>query len=213
MSLQGTFKRHQVKVNHDVIIEKKPLQPWIKAKVSSLPRDSIMTYRVKLLPKKFNNQMKDVFGKQLAVCIPSTAKIPVATRVAALYKEVKNSNYWSGVVAECPKPTNGQRYLIFYDDGSTQYVNHDDVFVVCESSTDVWDDVPVGNRLFIKNYLSKYPEIPMTKLSPNQELKTEWNCKWWKTKVLAVDASLVQLYFEADKRTEWIYRGSLRYGF
>lgn len=210
LSLQGAFKRHQVKINSDVLVEKKPLHPWIKAKVSSLPKDSIMTYRVKLIPKKFNNQMKDVFGKQLAVFQAAASKIPVATRVVAIYNEGVNSNYWSGIVAECPKSTNGHRYLIFYDDGSTQYVNHNDVFVVSESSTDVWDDVPDCNRLFIQNYLSKYPEIPMTKLCPDQELRTEWNCKWWDTKVIAVDASLVQLYFESDKRTEWIYRGSLR---
>jgi len=27
---------------------------------------------------------------------------------------------------------------------------------------------------------------------------------------MEVDASLVKMYFQADKRTEWIYRGSTR---
>lgn len=30
--------------------------------------------------------------------------------------------------------------------------------------------------------------------------------------MLEVDASLVKVHFDADKRTEWIYRGSTRLG-
>lgn len=50
----------------------------------------------------------------------------------------------------------------------------------------------------------------MVKLQPDQYVRTEWKGKWWLAKVTQVDASLVQMYFEADKRTEWIYRGSTR---
>ncbi|RUS84016.1 hypothetical protein EGW08_008238, partial [Elysia chlorotica] len=32
----------------------------------------------------------------------------------------------------------------------------------------------------------------------------------WTSKVVETDASLVKMYFQADKRTEWIYRGSTR---
>ncbi len=32
----------------------------------------------------------------------------------------------------------------------------------------------------------------------------------WTAKVQEVDASLVKMFFEADKRVEWIYRGSTR---
>lgn len=52
----------------------------------------------------------------------------------------------------------------------------------------------------------------MVKLQPDQMVKTEWKGKWWLAKVIQVDASLVQMYFTADKRTEWIYRGSTRLG-
>lgn len=31
-------------------------------------------------------------------------------------------------------------------------------------------------------------------------------------RVLEVDASLVKVHFDADRRTEWIYRGSTRLG-
>lgn len=52
----------------------------------------------------------------------------------------------------------------------------------------------------------------MVKLQPGQMVKTEWKGKWWLAKVIQVDASLVQMHFNADKRTEWIYRGSTRLG-
>ena len=35
-------------------------------------------------------------------------------------------------------------------------------------------------------------------------------CFRYPARVTEVDASLVQLFFESDKRTEWIYRGSTR---
>ncbi len=35
-------------------------------------------------------------------------------------------------------------------------------------------------------------------------------CSRWVARVQEVDASLVKMYFEADKRVEWIYRGSTR---
>lgn len=34
--------------------------------------------------------------------------------------------------------------------------------------------------------------------------------KWWIARVVEVDGSLVKMSFDADKRTEWIYRGSTR---
>lgn len=52
----------------------------------------------------------------------------------------------------------------------------------------------------------------MVKLQPGQVVKTEWNGKWWVARVAQVDASLVQMSFDADNRTEWIYRGSTRLG-
>lgn len=48
------------------------------------------------------------------------------------------------------------------------------------------------------------------KLQPDQIVKTEWKGKWWIARVIQVDASLVQMNFDADGRTEWIYRGSTR---
>lgn len=69
-----------------------------------------MLYRVKLLPKKYNNQVKVVNGKQISVAVPSKVMIPVATRVVAMFHNESSSNYYSGVVAEPPKITNNYRY-------------------------------------------------------------------------------------------------------
>jgi len=91
-------------------------------------------------------------------------------------------------------------------------VYHKDVFLIWESSPRVWEDVPAESREFVKKYLESYPERPMVKLQCGQMVKTEWKGKWWLAKVTQVDASLVQMHFEADGRTEWIYRGSTRLG-
>ena len=50
----------------------------------------------------------------------------------------------------------------------------------------------------------------MVRLQKGQVIKTEWNGRWWIARVHEVDASLVKMYFDADKRVEWIYRGSTR---
>ena len=58
--------------------------------------------------------------------------------------------------------------------------------------------------------LSYSLQRPMVRLQKGQVVNTEWKGKWWKAKVIEVDASLVKMYFEADHRVEWIYRGSTR---
>lgn len=52
----------------------------------------------------------------------------------------------------------------------------------------------------------------MVKLQQGQVVRTEWNGKWWVARALEIDCSLAKMYFDADKRTEWIYRGSARLG-
>ena len=43
-------------------------------------------------------------------------------------------------------------------------------------------------------------------------IRTEWDQRWWITKVREVDASRVRLEFQNASRTESIYRGSTRLG-
>jgi histone-lysine N-methyltransferase SETDB1 len=74
--------------------------------------------------------------------------------------------------------TNGHvwcRYLVFFDDGYAQYVTHEKILLVCESSRNVWEDIHPDSREFIRKYLEQYPERPMVKLQQGQIVKTEWN--------------------------------------
>ncbi|GFY58525.1 histone-lysine N-methyltransferase SETDB1-B [Trichonephila inaurata madagascariensis] len=149
-------------------------------------------------------------AKQLAYRTNSDIIAPVGTRIVARYSDGVKSMLYAGIVAEPPKFTNQERYLIFFDDGYAQYIEHKDVYVVCAQSIDVADDVYKHIRKFIKAYLQKYPERPMLKLQKNQVIKTEYDREWYETKVLDIDGSMVKMYFTASHRTEWIYRGSTR---
>ncbi|XP_076163343.1 SET domain bifurcated histone lysine methyltransferase eggless [Ptiloglossa arizonensis] len=208
----GPLVRPQIDVDAIVYIMKHPLMPWIKGKVQTVVSKSPLHCRVKLLQKKYNSVIKSVFGKQTAPSVISQVIIPVGTRVVAVFRDVSSSNFYSGVIAEPPKATNKYRYLVFFDDGYAQYVEHRHIYLVAESSSKVWEDIPNESRDFVKKYIEMYPERPMVKLQTGQVVKTEWNGKWWIARVVQVDASLVQMHFDADGRTEWIYRGSARLG-
>lgn len=116
-----------------------------------------------------------------------------------------------GVIAEPLQLYNRWRYLIFFDDGYAQYVQHDNIRLFCKMPQNVWEDVHPGCRQFIQDYLTQYKyQRPMVHVKKNQYILTEWNGKWYNTRVMEVDASLVKLSFEELKHTEWIYRGSKR---
>ncbi|EZA49535.1 hypothetical protein DMN91_006300 [Ooceraea biroi] len=208
----GQLVKRTPMIDSIVYIMKSSVMPWIKAKVQAVVSANPSNIRVRLLQKKYNTVIKTVSGKQLAMAETSKVRIPVGTRVVAIFHDVSSSNYYSGIIAEPPKYTNKYRYLVFFDDGYAQYVTHDDIFLVWETSPCVWNDIPSESRDFVKKYLESYPERPMVKLQPGQMVKTEWKGKWWLAKVLRVDASLVQMHFDADGRSEWIYRGSTRLG-
>ncbi|KYM98922.1 PREDICTED: histone-lysine N-methyltransferase SETDB1 [Cyphomyrmex costatus] len=205
----GPLLKRSPEVDDIVYIMKSPVMPWIKAKVLNVSSNP-WSIRVKLIQKKYNAAIKTVSGKLIATTELSKVLIPVGTRVVAIFHDVNSNNYYSGIIAETPKSINKYRYLVFFDDGYAQYVVHNDILLVWETSPRIWEDIPSESREFVKKYLESYPERPMVKLQPGQMVKTEWNGKWWLARVLLVDASLVQMYFDADKRTEWIYRGSTR---
>lgn len=70
------------------------------------------------------------------------------------------------------------RYLVFFDDGYAQYIVHEKILLVCESSRNVWEDIHPETRAFIHTYLERFPERPMVKLQSGQVVKTEWNGKF-----------------------------------
>lgn len=190
---------------------------WCKARVVEIRAgfDGNKEYKVKFDPKRGVAQTKLLSGKHLAFLELADVMLPVGTRVIAEYKDEywnQASSMYAGIIAEPPKIMNEFRYLIFFDDGYAQYVQHSQVHLVCEVSKAVWEDIHPDSKEFIKSYLQQYPERPMVKLQTGQVVKTEWNGKWWIANVVQVDGSLVKMHFSADKRTEWIYRGSTRLG-
>ncbi|KAL4224511.1 hypothetical protein ACF0H5_015212 [Mactra antiquata] len=137
--------------------------------------------------------------------------VTVGTRIIALYKDgATDEDFYAGIVAEAPNGRNELRYLVFFDDGYAQYCTNKEIHKVFLQSKNVWEDIHPDSKDFIRDYLAQYPERPMVRLYKGQTVKTEWNGKWWTAKVQEVDASLALMYFPADARSEWIYRGSTR---
>ncbi|XP_026739602.1 histone-lysine N-methyltransferase eggless isoform X2 [Trichoplusia ni] len=212
----GTISRPPLRVGMPVYAMKNAFGPWLKGRILEIqPRapntpNSFSVCRVKFDHKTKTNA-KILPARCVAYAEPSDVRMTIGTRLIALFKDSnKRESYYSGVVAEIPNPVNSYRYLVFFDDGYAQYVHHPFTRLVCESSPLVWEEVHPFSREFVMDYLLKYPERPMVRLHEGQHLKTEWNGKWWPSRVSRVDASLAQVMFVGDGRREWVYRGSTR---
>lgn len=221
---EGDIVRKELEISSRVLATRSfPLGVFYKARIiqiqepSEEAETSVPTYRVKFEARKATSgsrALKWFHPRELAYADRPTVILPVGTRVVATYSDEcvpPRQSLYAGLIAEPPKPLNRYRYLVFFDDGYAQYVDVDKVFVMCGTSKQVWEDMYRDVQDFVRNYLDKYPERPMLRLRKGQTVKTEWNGKWWMARVLTVDSSLVKMSFEADNRTEWIYRGSTRF--
>lgn len=194
------------------VLGKKSNDIWYKGIVQEINnKDKTTKFRIKFESKG----SKVLDGKHVSFFENWINPVRVGSRVVGMSKyrdeTITNSiSYYAGIVAEVPTNRNKHRFLIFFDDGYAQYCLPKEIHRVYEQSENVWEDIHPDSQEFIKEYLAQYPERPMVQLQKNQIVKTEWNGKWWTAKVMEVDASLVKMYFVADKRTEWIYRGSTR---
>ncbi|XP_059056752.1 histone-lysine N-methyltransferase SETDB1-B [Achroia grisella] len=213
----GECTRAPLRVGMSVYAIRNVFGSWSLAKITECqPRTNMHQFTICRV--RFENRTKNISrstpARCLAYCEPADCRLTIGTRVIALFKDTSNErkkdSFYSGVVAEIPNPVNSYRYLVFFDDGYAQYVRHADARLVCEASPLVWEEVHQFSRDFVRQYLTAYPERPMVRLHAGQSLKTEWNGRWWTSRVIKVDASLVQVHFEEDNRTEWIYRGSTR---
>jgi len=171
-------------------------------------------YKVKF--SKVNAPVKNLSGKQIAYGEPAKFQFEVGCRVIAVFvnpEEVGPNKrlFYAGIIAECIKVTNNYRYvfsteaqletrncnfyryLIFFDDGCTQYVPHEQVRLVVKRSLNKWDDCHPDIRDFIKNYLEMYPERPMVRLAVNQKVKTEWNSEM---KINCTLAQEIKIFFQ-----------------
>ncbi|XP_037300403.1 LOW QUALITY PROTEIN: uncharacterized protein LOC115449535 [Manduca sexta] len=214
----GEPKRPPLKVGMHVYAMRNAFGSWSKAKILDaikmpVPSNQFPSFRVKF-EHKLKNPCKVLSARCLAYIDVAEVRLTIGTRVIALFRDAANQKkteaYYSGIIAEIPNPVNNFRYLVFFDDGYAQYASHAHTRVVCANAAPVWEEVHPFSREFVRNYLCAYPERPMVRLHAGQRLNTEWNGKWWDSRVVQVDASLVQVHFEEDNRTEWIYRGSTR---
>ena len=216
----STLNRPELKVGQTIFAMKYSLfARWVQATVCSVirrePHNSL--YEVRYMRSLAVTTSRQLNGKQLAYDTPCPTRLTVGTRIIARYRDEDTSKYGSiqgnfyvGIVAEVPTSANKFKYLVFFDDGYAQYVVHKDIRVVTEASIFPWEDVSSDARDFIKEYIQMYPERPMVRLQKWNNVKTEWNGKWWRAQVMDVEGSLVKMYFPTDGRTEWIYRGSTR---
>ncbi|XP_060857664.1 histone-lysine N-methyltransferase eggless-like [Metopolophium dirhodum] len=210
---EGTLIRHLLKVGDRVYgMKHSQMQPWIEGTIKSAVSDTYFNII-------FGDTEEKVLNNKNLAYIDSSShtQYPVGSRVIAKFQDTNiemTDKFYVGVVAEPPKYLNNFRYMIFFDDGYTQYVYHKNIRLVCGMSLNVSDDVHENIREFVKMYLHKYPERPMVKFNKKQIVRTELNNLWCSAKVKNVDASLVQLKFLDIKveHTEWMYRGSNRLG-
>lgn len=194
------------------VLGKKSNDIWYKGIVQEISHKDKTT---KLKIKFDGKGTKVLDGKHVSFFENWSNPVRVGSRVVGMsrYRDEETTNsmsFYAGIVAEVPTNRNKHRFLIFFDDGYAQYCLPKEIHRVYEQSENVWEDIHPDSQEFIKEYLAQYPERPMVQLQKNQVVKTEWNGKWWTARVMEVDASLVKMYFAADKRTEWIYRGSTR---
>ena len=75
---------------------------------------------------------------------------------------------------------------------------------------DVWKDVDMGHRDFLRDYITQLPNKYMLTLEEGDKIKTELEGRMFEAEVNDVDASLVQVVFP-DQTCHWIFRGSLRF--
>ena len=204
----GELQRPTLKVGMKVLAMRHDLlQIWKEATVEEeIVRGELKEYKVKfeeLQGNKRKSQLKILGLRNLAYHPASSVRLTVGTRCLGLYKDQTNKPgaYYSGVIAEPPKTLNKNRYLVFFDDGYANYIYHENLRVVCtQTSPEVWTDVHPNSQEFVQTYLERYPERPMVRLGPGQQVKAESGGSWLPTRVVTVDASLVKVNHSAQLR-------------
>uniref|UniRef100_A0A670ZFB1 Histone-lysine N-methyltransferase SETDB1 n=1 Tax=Pseudonaja textilis TaxID=8673 RepID=A0A670ZFB1_PSETE len=193
----------------DRILGKKRTKTWHKGTLIAIQTVGPgKKYKV-----KFDNKGKSLLsGNHIAYdSHPVPERLNVGSRVVAKYKDGNQVWLYAGIVAEMPNVKNKMRFLIFFDDGYASYVIQPELYLICRPLKKSWEDIEdVSCRDFIEEYVTAYPNRPMVLLKSGQQIKTEWEGTWWKSRVEEVDGSLVKILFLDDKRCEWIYRGSTR---
>ena len=208
----GELQRPALKVGMKVLAMRHDLlQIWKEATIEDeIVVGDVKEYRVKfeeMQGNKRKSQLKQLALRNLAYHPVSSVRLTVGTRCLGLYKDQpsKLGAFYSGVIAEPPKSLNRNRYLVFFDDGYANYICHENLRVVCtQTSPQVWTDVHPNSQEFVQTYLERYPERPMVRLSPGQQVKAESGRSWLATRVVTVDASLVKVKYSAELSQQYL---------
>ena len=193
----------------DAWAEARILKGFEKTSGKGKSQESMRMFKVKF---DEDGLTKDVTAKQLAHLSQLDRRIPVGERVIAVYKDddQEEGDFFPAVIAEAPKVSNKNRYLVFFDDGYAVYLEHKEIRLVYNRDQDVWKDVDKGVKNFVMNYMQTLPSRTMITLKEGDKVRTELNGKIVEAEVNDVDASLAQMVFP-DGACEWVYRGSLRF--
>ncbi|KAM9737974.1 uncharacterized protein ACNS7B_013488 [Menidia menidia] len=152
-----------------------------------------------------------VSGHHIAfTCMPKVGQLFVGARVV-IQKPPGNPVFTPGVIAELPSRSNRMRFLVMVDDHTPVYVNLLSLHLVCKPLEDPLDDIPNETyRIFMREYLSRWPFPSQLCCAVGETLKAEHNGEQQKCEVLSVDSSLIHVSFLSDQHKEWLYRGSIR---
>lgn len=193
---------------------------WMASKVVKIERtiDDSNRYTIQFTSPKKEPIVRIVNRKQMAYGRAPEVRLAVGNRVIALATETDEKlstnrlTFYPGTIAEPLSKYNQYRYLVFFDDGYVQYVEHDLVRLISETDTYAWESIEnIVLRTFIKDYIENYKrKRAFINARIGQRIQTELDGKWVPTVVTHVDASLIKVAFETVRRSEWIYRGSTR---
>ena len=184
---------------------------WAEATVLECSGDQV---RVRFTEDKV---VMAVSRKQVAAWAEHPVRLgPVGTRVIAQFRnageeENQLAEFYPAVIAELPKQINDNCYLVFYDDGFTDYLEHRELRKVLDQDQDVWKDVAADQRKIIQQYMEAYPDRPMVKLKPGDRIRTSKEGRVLLAEVEEVNASLALVKFPGIEGNELIYRGSARF--
>ncbi|XP_039877201.1 dual specificity protein kinase CLK2 isoform X6 [Simochromis diagramma] len=138
--------------------------------------------------------------------MPKVNELLVGARVVV---RSKDDQFVPGFMAEVPSRKNRMRFLIFTDDHTPVYASLRAMNMVCKPLENPLDDIlDEKHKLFMQNYLKKWPYPPMTQYHVGQTVNVERNGFLQRCKVLEIDCSLMEVVFLDDDHKEWIYRGS-----
>ncbi|CAI5691037.1 unnamed protein product [Oreochromis niloticus] len=140
--------------------------------------------------------------------MPKVNELFVGARVVV---QSKDDQFVPGFMAEVPCRKNRMRFLIFTDDHTPVYAGLRAMHMVCKPLENPLDDIlDEKHKLFMQNYIKKWPYPPMTQYHVGQTVNVERNGFLQRSKVLEIDCSLMEVVFLDDDLKEWIHRGSNR---